>query len=204
MCGGGILPYPTLTGLRPVTHAIEIEKQRPYLLKYALLQLRDTAAAEDAVQETLLAAIQGAQSFAGQSSLRTWLVGILKHKIVDHVRRQNREGQVQSSENEFSLDDFDGLFSADGHYAEAPRNWTSPDAALHQKKFFEALELCMQSLPWKTARAFMMREVMGIETDEICKELGITPTNCWVLLFRARTALRLCLENGWFSGETAP
>ena len=181
-----------------MTQAIEIEKHRPYLLRFALLQLRDRSAAEDAVQETLLAAIQGVQKFAGQSSLRTWLVGILKHKIIDHLRRQIREAPLKSDADEFSLEDLDVLFKSDGHYSEEPANWTSPDTALNEKRFFEALERCMQGLPDKSARAFMMREVMGMETGEICKELGIAPTNCWVLLYRARMALRLCLENGWF------
>ena len=116
-----------------MTQAIEIEKHRPYLVKFAMLQLRDNSAAEDAVQETLLAAIQGAQSFAGQSALRTWLVGILKHKIIDHLRRQAREAPLQSDDGEFSLEDLDGLFRSDGHYAALPENWASPDAALNQK-----------------------------------------------------------------------
>lgn len=177
---------------------IEIEKHRPHLLKFAMLQLRDASAAEDAVQETLLAAIQGAQNFAGQSSLRTWLVGILKHKIIDQLRRQSRETPLQTDADEFSLEDLDALFKSDGHYAQEPANWASPDAALHEKKFFEALERCLQGLPDKSAKAFTMREVLGMETGEICKELGISSTNCWVLLYRARMALRLCLEKAWF------
>ena len=153
------------------------------------------------MQETLLAAIQGAQSFAGQSALRTWLTGILKHKIIDHFRRQAREAPLQSDAEEFSLEDLDGLFRSNGHYAESPANWASPDAALNQKKFFEALDRCMLGLPDKSAKAFMMREVMGMETGEICKALEITATNCWVLLYRARMALRACLEAGWFCGQ---
>ena len=187
-----------------MTQPIEIQSHRPYLLKLAMLQLRDASAAEDAVQETLLAAIQGAQSFAGQSALRTWLVGILKHKIVDHLRRQSREAPLQADSEEFSLEDLEGLFQANGHYAEPPEAWNSPDQSLAQKKFFEALELCMMALPDKSARAFMMREVMGMETGEICKELGITSTNCWVLLYRARMALRACLETGWFGPQGQP
>ncbi len=184
-----------------MTPAVEIEKHRPYLLKFAMFQLRDSSAAEDAVQETLLAAIQGAQSFAGQSALRTWLTGILKHKIIDHLRRQSREAPLRGDDEEFSLEDLDCLFLSNGHYAERPENWGSPDAALNQTKFFEALELCMQGLPDKSAKAFMMREVMGMETGEICKSLNITATNCWVLLYRARMALRACLEAGWFGGQ---
>lgn len=184
-----------------MSEAIEIEKHRPYLLKFAMLHLREASAAEDAVQETLLAAISGAQSFSGQSALRTWLIGILKHKIVDHFRRQSREAPLHANDDEFSTDDLDGLFRPDGHYANLPETWASPDQALTQKRFFEALEICMTALPEKSAKAFMMREVMGMETGEICKALKITSTNCWVLLYRARMALRACLEAGWFGPQ---
>jgi RNA polymerase sigma-70 factor (ECF subfamily) len=177
--------------------ALEFEKHRPQLLRFALLHLRDAAAAEDAVQETLLAALQSADRFAGQSSVRTWLVGILKHKIVDHLRRQARQ---QPLDEESSADDVDGLFQPDGHYAEPPSEWAAPDKALEERRFFEALERCMQGLPRNTSRVFLMREVLGMETGEICKELGVSATNCWVLLYRARMALRVCLEKTWFSG----
>ena len=184
--------WATMTDAR----ALEFEKHRPQLLRFALLQLRDATAAEDAVQETLLAALQSADRFAGQSSVRTWLVGILKHKIVDHLRRQSRE---QPLEDEAATDDVDGLFRPDGHYVDPPAEWAAPDKALEERRFFEALERCMQGLPRNTSRAFLMREVLDMETDEICKELGISATNCWVLLHRARMALRVCLEQTWFS-----
>lgn len=187
----------------PGTGPLEFEKHRPQLLRFALLHLRDRAAAEDAVQETLLAALQGAERFQGQSAVRTWLIGILKHKIADHLRLRAREQAFDSSDPEFSTEDLDGLFQADGHYAEQPAGWDSPDQALEQRKFFEALERCLQDLPNKTARAFMMREVMGMGTDEICKELSVSSTNCWVLLYRARMALRACLTKNWFSGRSA-
>lgn len=163
--------------------------------------MRDQVAAEDAVQDTLLAALQGADKFEGNAAVRTWLVGILKHKIVDFFRRQSREQPLQSTDEDLSLDDFGEMFLADGHYREAPQDWTSPESSLDQRRFFEALERCLQGLPAKTARVFMMREVLGIETDEICKELAISSSNCWVLLYRARMALRVCLEKGWFGGK---
>ena len=169
-----------------------VEKERPYLLRYASLQLRDRHAAEDAVQETLLAALAGEASFGGRSNLRTWLTGILKHKIIDAIRRAGREAPAASEE------EFDALFDERGHWLEMPAAWDSPDASLEQSQFFAALEECLERLPAKGARAFMMREHMGLETDEICKELGVTPTHCWVLLYRARMALRLCLETNWF------
>ena len=177
----------------------QIEDLRPYLLRYASLQLRDAAAAEDAVQEALLAALAGEANFAGRSNLRTWLTGILKHKIVDTIRRQSRERPAGDLELDGDAADFDGLFDKRGHWDEAPDAWEQPEAALGQKQFLAALEACLRALPERTARVFMMREHLGLETPEICKELGITPTHCWVLLHRARMALRLCLSDNWFA-----
>ena len=171
-----------------------VERERAYLLRYASLQLRDPHAAEDAVQETLLAALAGEASFAGRSNLRTWLTGILKHKIIDAIRRLIRESAMVPADP----GEFDALFTGNGHWVDPPGAWTDPDAALEQKRFFAALEACLGRLPQKIAQAFMMREHLGLETGEICKELAITPTHCWVLLYRARMALRECLNKEWF------
>jgi RNA polymerase sigma-70 factor, ECF subfamily len=178
----------------------EIEQHRAYLLRYATLQLRDAGAAEDAVQDTLIAALEGWDRFSGNSSVKTWLTGILKHKIVDHLRRQSREQPlVNGGDDERSeADAVDALFKPDGHWQTRPRNWGDPDQSLENKKFLEALEMCVQNLPAKTARVFMMRDVMDVDTDDICKELNITSTNCWVMLHRARLSLRECLEITWF------
>jgi RNA polymerase sigma-70 factor (ECF subfamily) len=177
----------------------KLEQQRPYLLRFAALQLRDANAAEDAVQETLLAALAGEAKFAGRSNLRTWLTGILKHKIIDSIRRAAREptAGIELEDNP----EFDNLFRANGHWKARPAAWDEPHGALEQKQFLGVLEQCLARLPQKTARVFMMREHLGLDTDEICKELGITPTHCWVLLYRARMALRLCLDERWFGGE---
>ena len=164
--------------------------------------MRDAAAAEDAVQEALLAALAGEANFAGRSNLRTWLTGILKHKIVDTIRRQSRERPASEFESAGGDGEsealFDGLFDRRGHWEEMPDAWEQPEAALGQKQFLAALEECLRALPQRTAQAFMMREHLGLETSEICKELGITSTHCWVMLHRARMALRLCLEMNWF------
>lgn len=175
----------------------QIEALRPYLLRFASLQLRDAAAAEDAVQEALLAALAGQASFAGRANLRTWLTGILKHKIVDAIRRQSREPAVSLDADDEGAQ-IDELFTQRGHWEERPAAWGDPDGALEQVQFFRALEMCLERLPERTARVFMMREHLGAETGEICKELSITPTHCWVLLYRARMALRECLETNWF------
>jgi RNA polymerase sigma-70 factor, ECF subfamily len=176
---------------------LEVEQHRPYLLRFALLQLRDRTAAEDAVQDTLLAALQGASRFAGQSSVRTWLVGILKHKIIDGIRKTAREQPLERPDGD-GAEDLDAYFADDGHFADAPEEWASPERSLEERRFFEVLERCLQALPRNTASAFTMREVLGLETEEICKELGISTSNCWVMLYRARMSLRACLERTWF------
>lgn len=184
---------------------LELERHRPYLLRFALLQLRDRGAAEDAVQDALLAAIQSAARFAGQSSVRTWLVGILKHKIIDTIRKASRERPPESEPANDAGEDLDLFFADDGHFAEIPETWTSPERSLEERRFFEALERCLHALPKNTASAFTMRELMGLETEEICKELGISTSNCWVMLYRARLSLRACLERTWFQpGPTGP
>lgn len=178
----------------------ELESHRTALYKFAMLQLRNETYAEDCVQETMIAALQGAARFSGNSSVRTWLVGILKHKIIDHFRKAGREQQLAGDDGETSLDDFDALFKEDGHFIDPPRPWANPEESLSQAKFFEVLQGCMEGLPKNTARVFMLREVMGTDTDEICRELSITSNNCWVLLYRARMALRECLQKRWFDG----
>ncbi len=186
----------------PAAQPAAIEQERAYLLRYALLQLRNPAQAEDAVQETLLAALEGRERFSGRSSLRTWLTGILKHKIIDHLRRSGREQPLVSADDDRSeADAVDALFVEDGHWREFPAQWGSPAKAFENSRFWSAFELCLQRLPARTAKVFTMREVMEMTTDEICQELDITTTNCWVMLHRARLMLRECLEMTWFDGQ---
>jgi RNA polymerase sigma-70 factor (ECF subfamily) len=180
-----------------------IAAHRDYLLRYALVHLRDQARAEDAVQETLLAAMENQAAFSGRAQLRTWLTGILKHKIVDVFRRQAREaplptdaGPAPDSDEEFA----DLYFDADDrdHWRSFPQSWGDPERSFEQKNFWETLDACSKLMPPQIARVFVMRELMGLETEEICKELGITANNCWVMLYRARMNLRQCLESRWF------
>jgi len=187
----------------PRPSPLELEQHRPYLIRFALLQLRDRNAAEDAVQETLLAALQGADRFGGQSTVRTWLIGILKHKVIDQIRKAARERPLEASAEDSDTENLDAFFLDDGHFLEPPGEWDSPERALEERRFFEALERCMAALPRNTAKVFTMREVMGLETEEICKELGISSSNCWVLIYRARMALRACLERTWFRANAA-
>ena len=179
--------------------AAEIETHRRYLMRVAQLQLRDGDLAQDVVQDTLVAALTGASGFDGRSSLRTWLTGILKHKIVDAIRRKQKAPvPLAALDDEGSIDDFDALFRTSGAWESPPAEWGDPEAALSQREFFDVMEFCLEKLPAQTGRVFMMREVMELESHEICKELGITANNLWVILYRARMALRLCLEQHWF------
>ncbi|MFZ6687260.1 sigma-70 family RNA polymerase sigma factor [Undibacterium sp. SXout11W] len=179
----------------------QLEGMRPALLRFALLQLRNQNAAEDAVQETLLAVLEKPDSFAGQSSLRTYVTGILKFKIIDHIRSLKREVALDTSEDESETDLIDSLFKANGHTVSMPNAWGEPESTLQQKDFFRVLEICLENLPEKTARVFMMREWLELETDEICKELGLTTSNLWVVLYRARLRLRECLDLNWFGNH---
>ena len=192
----------TTAATAPKADSSEIETHRSYLLRYASLQLRDAGAAEDAVQDTLIAALEGWDRFAGNSSVKTWLTGILKHKIIDHVRRQSREQPLiagdSHSDDSSESDIADALFLEDGHWRQPPSNWGDPDKVLENKAFMAVFEACAKNIPQKNARAFMMREVMELDTADICKELEVSTTNCWVILHRARLALRECLETRWF------
>lgn len=172
-----------------------------YLYRYALARLRDPHQAEDAVQETLLAALAGS-GFSGHASPRTWLTGILKHKIIDQFRRQQREVQLESPDD-VATDDLgmDEFFQDDGHWAEAPQAWREPGNLLQQDQFLEVLQDCMDKLPKKLARIFLLREIEETDNEEICKELEISPTNAWVMLYRARMGLRKCLEIHWMEAR---
>lgn len=178
--------------------ASELERLRPQLMRFAHLQLKNTAWAEDAVSETLLAALERPQAYAGQSQLKTWLIGILKHKLIDQLRRHSREISTSTEDDQVDLDDL--LFAADGHWRNEQQDWGDPELSLRQVEFFKVLEICVEQLPGQQGRLFMMREWLELETDEICKQLGISSTNLWVMLHRARLRLRECLQQSWFSG----
>ena len=139
------------------TVSADFQQHRTYLYRYALIQLRDADRAEDVVQETLLAAIEGSERFSGRSSVKTWLTGILKHKIIDQIRRQSREQPVAETEPEFDASDTDDQFQPDGHWTQAPQTWADPLRALENKRFWEIFEMCSAVLPPNTARVFMMQ-----------------------------------------------
>ncbi len=176
----------------------ELAELHQPLLRFAKLQLRNDSAAEDVVSETLLAILERPQGFEGRSSLRTYATGILKFKIIDHIRRRGREVHIEP-QDEQSLDEtIDALFAQDGHWRQEPPPWQQPEAALEQAQFFDRLQDCLDRLPAKIGRVFMMRECLEREIEDICAELGITSNNCGVMLYRARMKLRECLDRHWF------
>ena len=179
----------------------QLEALRPALLRFAILQLRNETLAEDVVQEALIAVLEKPDRFAGQSTLRTYVTGILKHKIIDALRAAARERRIDMQEDQSELEVIDELFAANGHALARPRDWGDPDATLEQKDFFRVLEICLEKLPPKIARIFMMREWLELETEEICKELNISTSNAWVMLYRARVRLRECLDLNWFGNQ---
>ena len=173
-----------------------------YLFKCAMTRLRDPTKAEDAVQETFLAALKGGRAFAGRSAEKSWLVGILKHKICDHYRRASRE--TPFSDLEFYSDEESGGFVAEGALKGAwihelgPREWPNPGESLDNQEFWQAYRDCSGKLPKNVAAVFNLREVDDLDSKEICRLLNISENNLWVMLHRARMALRRCLETNWF------
>lgn len=177
----------------------QLVEHRTYLIRFARLQLRNDEWAEDAVSETLLAALSKPQMFGNRSQLKTWLVGILKHKVIDLIRSNARLVAAPDAQADDEGDELDRLsFRADGKFAEAPNDWGSPDQALHQVQFFQVLDACMERLPPALGRLFLMREWLELSSQEVCKELSITPTNLYVQLHRARLRLQECLNIQWF------
>lgn len=177
----------------------QIVSLRDYLLKFARLQLRNDAWADDAVSETVLAALAKPQAFGNRSQLKTWLVGILKHKVVDALRHHHREISGLESTEDDNTDPLEALaFKTNGHFAEQPADWGNPEQQASSQQFFAILEACASKLPATQGRLFLMREWLELSSEEICKELQLTPTNLYVQLHRARLRLRECLELHWF------
>jgi len=172
-----------------------------FLYRFALSRVKDPAVAEDLVQETFLAALRGRESFKGHSAVRTWLTAILKHKIVDYIRKKIRE--PSSDTIEALTDTVDSDFDDRGEWQLRPSKWAvNPGKIYEQKEFLDLLYRCLAELPQRLAEAFMLREMEGLSTAEVCKVLGITATNSWVMLYRARMSLRRCLENKWLGAES--
>ena len=177
-----------------------IEDHGDFLYRFALARVRVPDVAEDLVQDTFLAALQGTHRESGPRVERRWLIGIMKHKIVDYFRRNAREPLHDSRQLDGRPGDED--FLADGHWnpeMAAIHGWPEEtDSLLDRKQFWEAFAACLEKLPPRTAQVFTLREVDGVETDEICRLVTLTPTNLGVILHRARKELRNCLAGRYF------
>lgn len=179
-----------------------LNELRQQMLSFATLQLGDSHWAEDAVQEALVGAFRNIRSFSGQSALKTWVFAILKNKIADILRQKRRLIDASSLLRETEEDeDFMSLFDSKGmwHQEERPIKWEDPEASFENAQFWKIFETCLENLPPRQARLFMMREFVELETDEICEATGITANYLFVMLHRARLRIRECLENRWFS-----
>lgn len=180
-----------------------VDEHGDYLFRYAMMRVRDEGTAEDLVQDTLLAAIQSLSSYGGKSTERTWLTGILKHKIIDHFRKYSREVPLDPADTDLS--EFDLLFERQDEFKNhwhdtlSPRIWNrSPEAALQENEFFGVLQTCISKLPERVAGVFTLREMNGLEAPEICEILSLSASNFWVMMHRARMSLRRCIEINWF------
>ncbi len=168
------------------------------LYSYALYRTNDTELAKELVQETFVAALTARHGFKGKSKEKTWFISILKKKIADYIRRKYRDNAQSFDESTERANS--NHFDERGNWLEKPSRWhNDPGSKVEQTEFMTALHLCLAGLPEKQSDAFSMREIDDHDQEDICKVLGISPTNYWVLLHRARLAIRSCLEKNWFS-----
>lgn len=175
--------------------AVQLADSRAYLLRIARLQLRNDTCAEDAVSQTMVAALERQAGFEGRSQLRTWLVSILRHKVIDHLRRKGREVLIADTPEATADEQLEALlFDARGHFREPISPWPAPHDALMERQLLAVLESCVERLPSNLGRIFLMREWLELDTAEVCKELGISASNAGVMLHRARLRLRECMR----------
>ena len=169
-----------------------LEQHGDALYRYALLQCRDQALAEELVQETLLAGIEAYARFNQTSHIRSWLIGILKHKLLDHFRRQSKLSSLPDDDDE--LQDY---FDNSGHWQQPIAAMVSPDGDLQQRQFSAVLASCLDKLPWKMRQVFIASEVLAEESEKICQDLSISTTNLWKLRQRSMLQLRACIQKHW-------
>jgi len=171
-----------------------------YLYRYAMMRVNNPSVAEDLVQETFLAGIKSLKNFGGRSTLKTWLTGILKFKVMDHYRKSSRE-KTFTQLTSFYEDEEKDHFSDNGHWLQgdfSPAEWSAEQwESIDRKEFMTQFLFCADKLPLKIRQVYLMREVDGIESKDIVEQLGITPQNLWTILHRARMALRKCLQDNW-------
>lgn len=182
----------------------DIAAHRPFLYRLAVLELQNHAAAEDVTQEAIAAALENVARFERRSSVKTWLLSILRFKVLDAFRDQKRltaMADMPGLEHELDVSDFDGLFEENGCWATAKDPWSDPQTNYQQLEFLRVLDACLTNLPHNSARVFLMREWLEVASAEICEKLKITPGNLRVLLYRARMQLRVCLDKNWTDND---
>jgi RNA polymerase sigma-70 factor (ECF subfamily) len=173
-----------------------VDQYGDYLYSFALYRVQDESTAQELVQEALTSALGSKDNFKGISTEKTWLTSILKHKITDFIRKKYRELNVV--ENSIESEPMEDQFDCNGRWINGPKEWAAnPENLLEQKLFLDVVKKCFQSLPEKPSRALTLKELEGETTQEICKVLNITATNCWVILHRARALMRKCIETNW-------
>ncbi|MEH0020515.1 MAG: sigma-70 family RNA polymerase sigma factor [Desulfobacter sp.] len=173
-----------------------VDTHGDYLYTMALYRVRDEEIAQDLVQETFMAALNARKNFKGQATEKTWLTSILKHKILDWLRKKYRESVVLRvpADQENPVDWFDRK----GQWKNGPTPWSdNPEQLLEQKSFLNMVLQCLETLPKKQARVLSLRTLDNESTEHICKVMNITPTNCWVILHRARSLMRKCIQARW-------
>ena len=169
------------------------------LYRYGLTRVRNPEVAEDLVQETLLAALKARNNYAGQATEQTWLIGILKHKVIDYFRKASRE-MTQEYDEQFVADDNEDYFDQQGHWKVDFSSWSKPDKSMEQDQFMHVLQQCIERLPARMAQLFVMREFDDMKSEEICELMSISSmSNFWVMQSRTRVQLRHCLDINWIN-----
>jgi RNA polymerase sigma-70 factor (ECF subfamily) len=170
------------------------------LFRFALARVGKVDIAEELVQETFLSALRAADNFRGDSQGRTWLVSILKRKIIDYFRSKKRDSSSLLGQQDDSW--LESLFDTRGQWKNAPQTWgTQPETALETEEFWGVFENCLNKIPKRMATTFRLRELDNYSAEDICKELQLSTSNLWVVLHRARMRLWKCLDLNWFNGE---
>jgi RNA polymerase sigma-70 factor (ECF subfamily) len=174
-----------------------VQKHGDYLYNYAYSRVQSKEVAEDLVQETFVAGLKAMKSFQGRSSEITWLISILKRKVIDHYRKIS--GSKETTLSAFSSP-FQQAGIHQGHWImeRAPKEWKGDlDDPIHQQEFRGILEKCLSMLPDKLKAVFVLKYIEEINSEEVCKELGCTSSNLWVMMHRAKLRLRDCIELKW-------
>ncbi|NND15157.1 MAG: sigma-70 family RNA polymerase sigma factor [Eudoraea sp.] len=167
-----------------------------YLFNFAIARVNDEELAKDLVQETFFAGLNSAKNFKGTASERTWLVAILKRKVIDHYRKINSKKGKAEVRMSYRQEEGEGSWLEEQIADPLSR---SENDQIENEELGLAIHECISKLPAKQAKVFTMKTINGMSTEDICNELSINPSNLWVLVFRARTALMGCLNEKWFA-----